>query len=70
MENINLVKQISDDLTFLKKKVVAIEERIEEIDDDLHAVRPAYLEKLKKLEKEPTKKYKNLEELEKDLKKD
>ena len=46
----NLLVQISDDLSFLKKKILSIEQRVEEIDDDLHELRPEYREKLKKIE--------------------
>ncbi len=68
-ENVYL-KQISDDLSFIKKKIVELEQNVQEINGDLHEVRPDYIQKLKKIEKEPTKKYGNLEEMEKDLKKD
>ena len=68
-ENVYL-RQISEDLNFLKKKVMLIEERVEEISDDMHEVRPEYLEKLKNLDSGPSKKYKNLEDFEKSIKKD
>ena len=68
-ENADL-KQMSDDISFIKKKMLEMEEDLHEISEDLHEVRPEYIEKLKKIEKEPTKKYKNMEEFEKSLKKD
>ena len=64
------LKQISDDISFIKKKILELEEDVHEISADLHEVRPEYIEKLKRIEKEPSKRYKNLEEFEKSLKKD
>jgi len=68
-ENVYL-KQISDDLDFLKKKIMSIEERVEEISDDLHEVRPEYIEKLKKIESGKFHHYKNIKELRKTIEKD
>ncbi len=68
-ENVYL-KQISADLVFIKKKVLEMEENIQTISNDLHDVRSEYVEKLKKMENEPSKKYKNLDEFEKELKRD
>jgi len=39
-----------DDLSFLKEKILKIEMDVSEINDDLHQVRPEYLEKLKKID--------------------
>ncbi len=42
-------QRIMDDLAFLKEKILKIEMDVSEINDDLHQVRPEYLEKLKKI---------------------
>lgn len=44
-------QRIMDDLSFLKEKILKIEMDVSEINDDLHQVRPEYLEKLKKIDK-------------------
>jgi len=44
-------RRIMDDLAFLKEKILKIEMDVSEINDDLHNVRPEYLEKLKKIDK-------------------
>lgn len=43
-------QRILDDLAFLKEKILRIEMEVSEINDDLHQVRPEYLEKLKRIE--------------------
>ncbi len=49
---VKLLKEIRDELFFLSKKVIIIEEEIEAISNDIHMVRPEYIKKLKKIEKE------------------
>ncbi|MCZ7382726.1 MAG: hypothetical protein O8C64_14295 [Candidatus Methanoperedens sp.] len=44
-------RRIIDDLAFLKEKILRIEIEVSEINDDLHQIRPDYLEKLKKIDK-------------------
>ena len=44
-------QRIMDDLSFLKENILKIEMDVSEINDDLHQVRPEYLEKLKKIDK-------------------
>lgn len=44
-------QRIMDDLAFLKEKIIRIEMEVSEINDDLHQIRPDYLEKLKKIDK-------------------
>ncbi len=68
--NTNILIQISDDLSFLKKKVIAIEERVEEIDDDLHELKPEYIEKLKKIEEGKFYSYKTVKDLRVAIEKD
>jgi hypothetical protein len=46
--NINLLKQIAEDLKFVKKELVIIKDEIKDIGLE---VRPEYLEKLNKIEK-------------------
>ena len=65
-ENVYL-KQMSEDISFIKKKMLKPEDDIHELSGDLHEVRPKYLEKLKRLEKEPAKRYKSMEEFENKL---
>ena len=70
MQDTNIMMQISDDLSFLKKRIVAIEQRVEEIDDDLHELRPEYLKKLKKIEAGKFHSYKSVKELRNAIEKD
>ena len=46
--------QILNELAFLKEKILKIEMEVGEINDDLHQVRPEYLEKLEAIKKEGT----------------
>ncbi|CAG0994247.1 MAG: hypothetical protein MPEBLZ_00079 [Candidatus Methanoperedens nitroreducens] len=45
-----LNQRILDELTFMKEKILKIEIQINEINDDLHQVRPDYLIRLKKID--------------------
>jgi hypothetical protein len=49
-----LLERIASDLDFLKKKIVEIEENIEDINIDLHHVKPEYIKKLEAIKKEGT----------------
>jgi len=49
-----LLKKISDDLEFLKTKILEIEESLELINSELHPVRKEYLERLDEIIKEGT----------------
>ncbi len=49
---VELLKQIADDVATIKNKVAKLEMSIDEIDADLHEVKPAYIKKLKQIEKE------------------
>jgi len=51
MTETELLRKISDDLDFLKEKIIEIEESLELIDSELH---PVYLEKLDEIKKEGT----------------
>jgi hypothetical protein len=54
MVEVELLERIVSDLDFLKKKVVQIEENIEDINLDLHHVKPEYIKKLEVIKKEGT----------------
>ncbi len=54
MSETQLLERIASDLDFLKKKVVEIEESIEDINNDLHHVKPEYIKKLESIKKEGT----------------
>ncbi|MBE0525214.1 MAG: hypothetical protein IBX40_12930 [Methanosarcinales archaeon] len=49
-----LLEKIVSDLDFLKIKIISIEETIEDIDNDLHHVKPEYIRKLESIKKEGT----------------
>jgi len=54
MPEVELLERIASDLDFLKKKIVYIEETVEDIDNDLHHVKPEYIRKLEAIKKEGT----------------
>jgi len=54
MTETELLRKISDDLDFLKKKILEIEESLELIDSELNPVREGYLERLDEIKKEGT----------------
>jgi hypothetical protein len=54
MSEAELLERIASDLDFLKKKIVEIEENIEDINIDLHHVKPEYIKKLEAIKKEGT----------------
>ncbi|MBW6518462.1 MAG: hypothetical protein K0A89_08180 [ANME-2 cluster archaeon] len=49
-----LLEKIVSDLDFLKIKIMSIEETIEDLDNDLHHVKPEYIRKLELIKKEGT----------------
>ncbi len=49
-----LLEKIVSDLDFLKIKIISIEETIEDIDNDLHHLKPEYIRKLESIKKEGT----------------
>ena len=51
---VQLLQQIADDIADIKGRMTKLEVTIEEIDMDLHEVKPEYIEKLKRIEKEGT----------------
>ena len=53
MSEVELLEKIASDLDFLKK-IISIEETIEEIERDLYHVRPEYIQKLEEIKKEGT----------------
>lgn len=54
MSEAQLLQRIASDLDFLKTKIISIEETIEDIDSDLHHVKPEYIRKLESIKKEGT----------------
>ncbi len=51
---VQLLQQIADDIVDIKGRMIKLEVTMEEIDMDLHEVKPTYVEKLKRIEKEGT----------------
>lgn len=51
MKTETMLKQLAEDVAEIKEKLVKIEVTIEELDNNVHEVKPAYLEKLKRIEK-------------------
>lgn len=49
---VQLLQQIADDIVDIKGRMTKLEVTMEEIDMDLHEVKPTYVEKLKRIEKE------------------
>ncbi|CAG0971166.1 hypothetical protein METP3_01498 [Methanosarcinales archaeon] len=54
MSEAQLLQKLASDLDFLKTKIISIEETIEDIDTDLHHVKPEYIRKLESIKKEGT----------------
>ena len=46
------LKQLAKDVSFLKEKIIEIQIDVREINNDLHEIKPEYLKKLKKIDKE------------------
>jgi len=64
MAETQLLEKIADDVSFLKDRILHIEEELNEINSELHEVRPEYTEKLKRIDK---RKFLTREEFEKEL---
>ena len=62
-----MLKQVVDDLVFLKKKVVTIEGELREICEDLHQVKPSYLKKLERIKKGKFYHYASIKDMRKDI---
>ncbi len=52
MSEAQLLQRIVSDLDFLKIKITSIEETIMDLDNDLHHVKPEYIQKLESIKKE------------------
>jgi len=50
MAETQLLEKIADDVSFLKDRIIHIEEELNEINSELHEVRPEYTEKLKRID--------------------
>lgn len=65
---INVLKQIQSDLSFIKQKVSIIEEEVDAISGDIHELRPEYFKKLQEIEKKGKfLSFKNVDELRKSI---
>ncbi len=63
---IDVLKQIQSDLSFIKQKVSIIEEEVDAISGDIHELRPEYVKKLQEIEKKGKfLSFKNVDELRK-----
>ena len=51
---VQLLQQIADDIADIRGRMTKLEVTMEEIDMDLHEVKPEYIEKLKRIGKEGT----------------
>ena len=54
METETILKQIAQDVTDIKNKLAKIEIDVEELDIDFHELRPEFIAKMKKRQKEPS----------------
>ena len=57
-----LLNKIYEELDFIKKRVLVIDNEIEDISNALHIVRPEYIEKLKKIKRGKFHSFKTKEE--------
>ena len=65
---IDVLKQIQSDLSFIKQKVSIIEEEVDAIRGDIHELRPEYVKKLQEIEKKGKfLSFKNVDELRKSI---
>ncbi len=68
MVEIGILKQIQNDLAFIKRKVSIIEEEVDAISGDIHELRPEYVKKLQEIEKKGKfLSFKNVDELRKSI---
>ena len=68
MVEIDVLKQIQNDLAFIKRKVSIIEEEVDAISGDIHELRPEYVKKLHEIEKKgKILSFKNVDELRKSI---
>jgi hypothetical protein len=68
MVEIGVLKQIQNDLAFIKRKVSIIEEEVDAISGDIHELRPEYVKKLHEIEKKGKfLSFKNVDELRKSI---
>jgi len=54
MQEKQLLENIIKDIDFLKERILVIEQEVKEINEDLHIVKPEYIEDLKQIEKQKT----------------
>lgn len=69
--NTKQLNSLKKDMLFLKQKIRVMEEEIDAVSNDIHEVRPEYVEKIKKILAEGKfHTYDNIEELRKDIETD
>ncbi len=65
---IDVLKQIQSDISFIRQKVSIIEEEVDAISGDIHELRPEYVKKLQEIEKKGKfLSFKNVDELRKSI---
>lgn len=63
---IKLLKQMQNDISFMKNKIIIIEEEVDAISGDMHEVRPEYIKRIREIEKKGKfRSFKNIDELKK-----
>ena len=63
-----ILKQLARDVSFLKERVIQIQIDVNEINSDMHDVKPTYVEKIKKIDKVGKfKSFSSVKELRKDI---
>ncbi len=63
---IKLLKQMQNDISFMKQKIIVIEEEVDAISGDIHEVRPEYIKRIQEIEKKGKfRSFKNIDELKK-----
>lgn len=63
-----LLRNIHQDLSFLKQKIAVIEEEVDAISSDMHEVRPEYIKKLEQIiAKRDFRSYNTIQDLRKDI---
>ena len=65
-----LLKQVAEDMAFIKKKVLVIEHELKELDSDFHTVRPSYIKKLEKIKQGKFFRYSSVDSLRKEFEHD
>lgn len=63
---IKLLRQMQNDISFMKNKIIIMEEEIDAISGDMHEVRPKYIKRIQEIEKKGKfRSFKSVDELKK-----